>query len=149
MCYRKRRGDSQEERCNLRKLFAVLVFVGLASNAAAQVLVINPTKAEFNASADHNLTENEIALVSSYELRVFVTCATVPLRVLNLAKPTPDANNLIIVDIVSLVRSLPVGDYFATVAVKGPGGESISTPSNPFQVTVRAPVAPTNLRVTK
>jgi hypothetical protein len=131
------------------KKFVFVLFLLFPVAAEAQTLVINPTRAEFNASVDHNATENETALVTNYELRVFAAGGTVPVRVLNLAKPTPDANNLITADIVTLVRSLPVGDYFATVAAKGPGGESISSPSNPFQVTVRAPVAPTNLRVTK
>lgn len=128
-------------------IFAILLF---SSGTFVQAqTVINPTTAVFNASADHNVVENGINLVSNYELRVYRINETIVVKTLNLNKPTPDATNTIISDITSFVLSLVVGDYYATVVAKGPGGESVSAPSNPFQVSVRIPAAPTNLRITK
>ena len=129
-------------------VFLALFILLVPSTLYAQ-LVVNPTKAVFTPSTDHATVENEVPLVTNYELRVFIPNGTVPLRTLNLNKPAPDANNEITVTITSLIASLPVGEYFATVAAKGPGGEAVSTPSNPFTVVARAPTAPTTLRITK
>lgn len=131
-----------------RALFLLILLLMIPTSAYAQV-VINPTKAIFVASADHNVVENEVPVVTNYELRIYVAGGTVPLRTLNLNKPTPDTNNEITVTISTLVASLPVGDYFGKVAAKGPGGEAVSEPSNPFTVAVRPPTAPTTLRFTK
>lgn len=131
-----------------RLLFATLMLAALPMVANAQV-VINPTTATFTASPDHNITENAVPLVTNYELRIFQTNGTTPVRVVNLNKPTPDTSNVITVSVISTVLALPVGEYFGQVAAKGPGGEGVSTNSNPFQVQARAPGAPTNLIFTK
>lgn len=132
----------------MKRLPAVAIFLLISTSAYAQ-LVVNPTKAIFVASSDHNAVENEVPLVTNYELRIFVTGGTTPIRTLNLSKPAPDANNEITVSITSFVASLPVGDYFGKVAAMGPGGEAVSEASNPFTVAVRPPTAPTTLRFTK
>jgi hypothetical protein len=132
----------------MKRVFFVLFLLLVPSTVFAQ-LVINPTKAQFTPSADHNTVENGVALVSNYELRIFQSGSTVVFKTVNLDKPAPDATNTITVSITSTIASLPLGDYFATVAAKGPGGEAVSDPSNPFQVAARPPTAPTNLRITK
>ena len=132
-----------------RVFFLSIVALLLVPSTVYGQLVVNPTKAIFNPSTDHATIENEVPLVTNYELRIFIPNGTVPIRVLNINKPDPDANNDITVSITALIASLPVGEYFATVAAKGPGGEAVSTPSNPFTVVARPPTAPTTLRITK
>lgn len=127
-----------------RLLFATLMLVAFPMIANAQ-LVVNPLTATFTASPDHNVVENTVPLVSSYELRIFQSGGTTPVKVTNLNKPTPDASNVISVSVVTVMATLAPGDYFAQVAAKGPGGEGVSTNSNPFQIQARAPGAPTNL----
>lgn len=129
-------------------LFALAVVLLVPAFAYGQP-VINPTRAQFTASVDHNAVENEVAVVSNYELRIFPLNGTTPIRTLNLNKPTPDATNTIVVTITSTVSTLPVGDYIARVATRGPGGEAVSDLSNPFTVAVRPPTAATNLVITK
>lgn len=132
----------------MRKTLFTLIFILFPVVLFAQP-VINPTTAEFVASVDHNVVENGASVVASYELRVFAADGVTLVRALNLNKPTPTAANLIIVTITTLMAALPIGDYVARVAAKGPGGETLSALSNPFQVAVRPPTAPTNLRITK
>lgn len=132
----------------MRKLVVALVLLLVPTTVFAQV-VVNPTKAQFTASVDHNVTENETALVTNYELRIFQADGNTFVRALNLNKPTPDAANTIIVTITTVTTSLPLGDYVARVAVRGPGGETVSELSNPFQVSARPPIAPTKLLITK
>jgi hypothetical protein len=132
----------------MKKILLAITFLLIPASVLAQP-VINPTTAAFTASVDHNVVENGVSLVSNYELRIFTTGGTVPVRVQNLNKPTPDATNTITASITSVVTALPLGEYYATVAAKGPGGESVSAPSNPFSVAARVPAAPTNLRITK
>lgn len=132
----------------IKKIILILVFIFLPSFVFAQP-VVNPTKVEFQASADHDVMMNSVAILTNYELRIYPIDSTVATRILNLNKPTPDASGKIVVSIVSTIESLPVGNYFSVLAAKGPGGEGVTPPSNPFQVTVRAPAAPTSLQITK
>lgn len=130
------------------KKLALLVFLLIPTIAESQT-VINPTRAQFNPSADHNTVENGVTIVTGYELQIFPASGTTPIRTVNLDKPVPDAGNVIVIDIQQLVVSLPVGTYTAKVLAKGPGGETASESSNSFQVAVRPPTAPTNLVITK
>lgn len=132
----------------MKKLLLIAILVLFPAIASAQV-VVNPTKAQFTASVDHNVVENGVALVTSYELRIFQPDGNTFVRALNLNKPTPDATNTIIVTISTVTTSLPIGDYVARVAARGPGGETVSELSNPFSVTARPPAAPTKVLITK
>lgn len=132
----------------MKRLLAAVLFLLIPSTLYAQV-VINPTRAEFVASADHNVVEHEQPLVTSYELRIYQVNGTTPIRIDNLGKPAPDAANKIVVPITTIIAQLAIGDYFGRVAAKGPGGETVSEVSNPFTVTIRAPSAPTSLIFTK
>jgi hypothetical protein len=130
-------------------LLSSLLVLGFAGTINGQTLVINPTTATFTASPDHSAVQNTVPLVSNYELRIFQSGGTTPVRTVNLNKPTPDASNVITVSVVSTMALLAPGDYFGQVAAIGPGGEGVSANSNPFQVKPRAPGAPTNLLFSK
>ena len=73
----------------MRTLVAVCVCLLLAASASAQN-VVNPTKVEFTASADH-------AVLTSYVLGHFLPGATDPMQEVDLGKPTPDAAQLCVV----------------------------------------------------
>ena len=132
----------------MRKIFLTALFLIIPTISYSQV-VVNPTKAIFTASVDHNTTENGVDIITSYELRIYTLSGTIPLKTMNLNKPNPDFNNVIEVNISSTVVTLPVGDYVARVAAKGPGGENNSEISNTFQVAVRPPTAPTKVQIIK
>jgi hypothetical protein len=135
----------------MKRILLTVLFltISLIPSIVEGQVVINPTKAQFVASVDHNVIENTVPIVTSYELRIFLPNGTNPMKTFGLSKPTPDANNIIVVTITEVLATLPIGEYTAKVATIGPGGEAISLASNPFQVTVRAPVAATGLIITK
>jgi hypothetical protein len=80
----------------------------------------------FNASTDHD------ALVSSYLLEIFPSGADpetgTAIASDNLGKPSPDAANEIQLDRSAFFGALAAGDYIATVAAVGDGGQSRSAP---------------------
>jgi hypothetical protein len=115
-------------------VLAAAVLMLFPSAAAAQ-LVINATTAEFTPSPDHDtLTKYRKPLVESYVLMISQSGTTGTLRSVDLGKPAPGADGLIRVDFAALMATpLPGGiEYRARVAATGPGGKSISEPSNPF-----------------
>lgn len=129
----------------MKRLVISGLFLLLPIAVSAQTPVINPNFAQFTASVDHNTVENTVPLVTSYELRIFQSGGTTPVKLIDLGKPTPDGTNTIVATITTSMKELPPGDYFGRVAAKGPGGENVSASSNPFQIQVRAPAAPINL----
>jgi hypothetical protein len=80
----------------------------------------------FNASTDHD------TLVSSYLLEIFPAGAdpssATAVASDNLGKPTPNAANEIQLDRSAFFGALAGGDYIATVAAVGDGGQSRSAP---------------------
>lgn len=130
-------------------LLAVVSLCLLLPTAASAQVVVNPNFAQFTPSADHDVVENTVPLLTNYELRVFVVNTTAsPVAIMNVGKPAP-VSGVIKVTITTTLATIPPGDYYAVVAAKGPGGENVSLASNPFQLAVRKPVAPTNLTVIK
>jgi hypothetical protein len=122
-------------------LFALLI----AAPAAAQT-VVNPTRAEFTASADHTTVVNGTAVLTGYQLDTMTGTATGALAfTVSLGKPTPGAGNKISV-VVSQLATLATGTYVATVSAVGPGGAGKSAPSAPF-VRIGPAAAPTGLSV--
>src|SRR5574343_1977664 len=111
----------------------VAVMTLLAVPAAMAQPVLNPTKAEFIASADHDAMFGGVALVTRYELRHYVVGTTTPVAVFDLGKPTPDANGLIVATFPPLAPSATI--YFARVYTIGPEGESASNDSNQYGFT--------------
>ena len=122
------------------RIFWVAVFIGITTSAPAQT-VVNPTKAEFVASTDHNVLVNGAPVLTSYQLDIMAGTATGALALtVSLGKPTPGAGNLITVTVPQLA-ALPNGSYVGTVSAVGPGGAGKSDPSNPF-ARISAPAAP-------
>jgi len=123
----------------LALLISLLLALFVTTNASAQV--INPTAVEFDASADHNTVVLTTPVLTSYELRVFkVTTPTVVDKRLNLAKPSPVAGKIMVID-KAFFDSLAPGEYVARVAAIGPSGEGESTVTAPFG-RMSAPAAP-------
>ena len=126
-------------RFALATVLAMLTFFAFTSPASAQV--VNPTAVEFDASADHNAVVLTTPVVTNYELRIFKqTTPTVVDKRLNLAKPTPVAGKIIVIN-KAFFDSLTVGEYIAKVAAIGPAGEGESTATAPFG-RMTAPAAP-------
>ena len=77
-------------------------------DAAAQATV-NPTKAQFSPSPDHNATNSDgTPVVSSYRIEFFLIGASAPFQTVSLGKPTPDGTNTINVDLTSAFVGWPV-----------------------------------------
>jgi hypothetical protein len=113
---------------------------------------INPTTAQFLASADHNTTtSNGTPTVVRYELDFYLTGAAQPFRVLSLGKPTPDATNNISINLSTLFGGAlpPAGIvYESRVLAIGPGGSGTSNVSNTFEYSVSAaPATPKNIHI--
>ena len=123
------------------RVSCLIVLVGLLglwpSNAAAQPEV-NPTRALFNASADHNATGGGgTPVVQSYEIGLFIVGASQPFQTVSIGKPTPDGTGTISVDMTAAFLGWPIvgTNYVADVAAGGPGGVSHSALSNTFSFT--------------
>jgi regulation of enolase protein 1 (concanavalin A-like superfamily) len=86
-----------------------------------------PKQVGFTASSDHSTS-----LVTGYRLEIFAASANpstaTAIATSDLAKPTPGANNEIIVDRATFFSGLASGTYQATVSAYGPGGSSRGTP---------------------
>lgn len=140
----------------MRYVFVVVVLLPLlaVSPSAAQTIV-NPTRAMFTASADHNAvwTDNSTTppttgpMVDHYELQFSLmagTFATVFTQ--NILKPTPGAGNTITVQfatfptLAAFANGLPKNTlYSAKVAAVNLAGATASPVSNPF---VNCPCSP-------
>ena len=121
--------------------------------AAGQTTVVNPKVVEFDPSADHaTLTAEGHALVTRYDLQIFLPGATQPISTASLGKPAADADGKIRVDFSTVLVGWPPanGTYEARVAAVGPTGSGQSDPSNPFdfQVGVTPPLCTFTLSTT-
>jgi hypothetical protein len=107
---------------------------GAARVASAQV-VIDPDIVEFTPSPDHLAVNKQGAeVVDVYELWFYLPGAARPFQVVGLEKPAPGNDGKIRVRYRSLLISTPPSGvlYEARVAATGPGGRSLSAPSNTF-----------------
>src|SRR5437867_2733822 len=118
---------------------AVLVMATIAvSPRSAAAQMVNPTRAQFNASPDHNATTSDgTPIVASYRIEFFLIGASAPFQTNSLGKPTPDGTNTITVDLTSILVGWPVigTTYVSDVAAVGPGGSTPSALSNTFSFT--------------
>lgn len=119
-----------------RILVAVALLLLVATASAAQT-VLNPNYVEFAPSPDHAVVVSGVGpLVESYELRFYASGATAPQQTSNLGKPTPNAQNLCVVDIASTIIAFPISpttSYTARLVASGVAGASPeSAPSNSF-----------------
>ena len=117
---------------------------------SAQTVTVQPTKAEFTASVNHNdvITGTTTPVVTSYTITVLAGSTTV-LAAVSLGKPTPDGTNTISVPLSSIAGflSLPKNTvYTSAVTTVGPAGTATSALSNPF-VFAPVPVAVSGLVV--
>jgi hypothetical protein len=110
------------------------ILAASASRAIAQP-ALNPTKAVFSPSPDHNATlPDGTPVVASYRLDLFLSGASAPFQSNPLGKPSPDTSGIITVDLTSILVGWPIAGtvYVADVAAVGPGGSAASALSNTF-----------------
>jgi hypothetical protein len=122
----------------MRRLLIALAAAAclLTTGLAAEQNVQNPTGVSFTASADH-------ALVDRYVLGVFTSATeTIPVREVDLGKPTPDTNQVCSVSI--NLQPLPFGaNYLGRVrAVASTAMSDWSEASNPFDRVPGKPSTP-------
>lgn len=140
-----------------RVTFRLWMAVGLvvwpwaSASAEAQTLVINPTRVSFTVSADHNrtltLAGDSIALVTRYELEVYLPGATQPMTTSDLGKPSAADGADVSLDRAAVFVALPVGAYEGAVAAIGPGGIGRSARTPPFgRLTAPAPPPAASVR---
>ncbi|MET0163699.1 MAG: BACON domain-containing carbohydrate-binding protein, partial [Vicinamibacterales bacterium] len=122
------------------KIYCVVLagLLGVWPSQAAAQATVNPTRALFNASADHSATDGGgTSLVQSYEIGLYILGASQPFQTVSIGKPTPDGTGTITVDMTSAFLGWPIvgTNYTADVAAVGPGGVARSTLSNTFSFT--------------
>jgi hypothetical protein len=100
--------------------------------------VNNPRGVQFTASADH-------AQIDSYELSIFRPTGTL-LQVLNVGKPTPDANNICTVQLNVQPISFGVG---YTVQMTARAGTAVSDPVDAVNKFNRVPGGSSNVVIIK
>ena len=136
-----------------RLLLLSVLLSAAASTAWAQpsTYVVNPSRVQFTASADHAvMLPDGTPMVSRYELRIYAQNATEPVTTTDLGKPAPVAGD-ITTDITSVLGSLPLSatvQYVARVVAVGQTGVGVSDPSNPFG-RVGSPAIPQNVRASR
>ena len=128
-------------------LLVVAFAVTAPSDALAQTL--NPTTAEFNPSADHNVTlASGLPAVTRYDLEFYTPGAASPFQVNSLGKPNPQGDGVIRVLLSSVLTAFPSPGivYDSTVTAVGPGGSGRSARSNTFMFTAPCTysIAPTS-----
>ncbi len=118
-----------------RSTVSVLFALVLATPAAAQTLVTATSGITFPASPDHAVVVLGVAKVDHYDLNVVAANAVGAIAFTRgLGKPTPDANNNILLPpIVEFGTSTPATEYVATVVAVGLSGDrGVSPISDPF-----------------
>lgn len=133
-------------------IVALILVTGLLAFAlptAAQTVVVNPTTVEFTASADHNaLGLDGVALISRYDMRIYIESGMTLVTTIALGKPTPLAGQISVTNAAWFSPLQPNTRMVAKVVAVGPTGEAASTASNPFGVA-GPPAAPTAATVKK
>lgn len=133
-------------KCFATCVLACLAWIGLPAPVAAQT-VVNPTAVEFEPSADHAAVFLGSPVVTRYELRFQFVGATEPVTTVDLGKPSPQ-DGKIRVTVPQFLTLTPKTEYEARVAAIGPGGEGVSTPTDPFGRS-GPPAAPTAAAVVR
>jgi hypothetical protein len=108
-----------------------------STTLGAQTVTVDPRYAEFTASADHNTVVSGQPILTGYTLRFYLPGALEPFQSAPLGKPTPDALNVIRIELASSITAFPTAGlvYEARVSADGPGGTAASAVSNQFQFT--------------
>src|ERR1700722_99407 len=102
-------------------LTSLLVALSCTSAAAQSV---NPTQAQFKASADQSSTLSDgTPVLQYYQLELYVVGAASPFQTVNLGKPTPDATGTITLDLTTVFMGWPLPGIFydMDMVAVGPG----------------------------
>lgn len=116
---------------------------------ASQAYAQSTYRAQFNASPDHARQEHGVAVLTKYEVLVYrQTDPNVIIATVDVGKPTPVNDDMIIANVDGPFKLLPAGnDYIARVRAVGPGGAVVSPMSDPFPLQPAAPVGwPTQMK---
>jgi hypothetical protein len=113
---------------------AVLLLAPAGSFAQS---IVDPTTAEFDPSADHNVTISGVPVVDHYEIGFYLIAAAQPFQVNPLGKPSPGVDGKIRVALGP--RPAPGVVYEARVSAVGPGGAGLSAVSNDFTFSAPPP----------
>ncbi|HXH06677.1 MAG TPA: BACON domain-containing protein, partial [Vicinamibacterales bacterium] len=139
-------GYRSMRRSRLAASVAALLWPALVS---AQTL--DPQRAEFDPSADHDAVVDGQPVVSRYVLEFYLVGAAQPFQTGDMGKPAPDPDGKIRVSLLAVLGALPSPGivYEARVAAIGPGGTSRSEPSNQFMFSspCTATLSPTSASV--
>lgn len=130
-------------------LLVLTLLLSSVTGLSAQTLT-NPSTVQFTASADQNAVVNTVAVLTSYEIRLYDSAGATLKSTLNIGKPTPDATNTISnSQLATVYATVPAGTYTVKVAAVGPGGANETPASAPFTVAVPKPAAPTAAPIIK
>ena len=132
----------------MKKLLLAALLLTIPGLASAQTVTITDTATfAFTASSDHNTLFGGTPILTNYSLTFTVVGQTTPAFTVNLAKPTPDAQNQIITaPIKKLAPILPNTEYTARLSAVGPGGTNSVNLASPFGYPGPA-TAPGNFRI--
>jgi len=119
-----------------------LLLCAVATSAAAQSVIVNPTTIQFAPSADHAVVlPDGQPMVASYEARYALEGSATVVCAVSLGKPTPVSSLISMPLPLSCVPVSQSARYVVRVAAVGPTGSSASGPSGPF-ASVGSPSAP-------
>jgi hypothetical protein len=132
----------------MKQMLLLIVACSLWSSSAFAQTVTNPTVVNFTASPDHNTVVGGIPLLDHYDLLLITGGTTVTAFTQGLAKPTPNASNVISVPLSSgfVAAMTPNTLYTATLNAVGNGGTSSAPADRPF-ARLGPPAPGTNVQV--
>ena len=126
----------------MRPWLVVVAWAALASSAAAQSVLVNPTTIQFAPSADHAVVlPDGQPMVTGYEARYALEGSATVICATSLGKPTPVSSLISMPLPLSCVPVSQSARYVVRVAAVGPTGSGLSGPSGPFAF-VGSPSAP-------
>ena len=110
------------------RLGCFLIALAFAVPAVAQS-VVNPSRFEFDPSADHNTITNGVPVLSHYELEVYSQSRASLVQSIAVGKPSPEADGKIRIDFATVASSALVPNelYLADVVAVGPAGRAASS----------------------
>ncbi|HET7620079.1 MAG TPA: BACON domain-containing protein, partial [Vicinamibacterales bacterium] len=116
----------------------VAAFLVCGAVPAYAQAVIDPQRAEFTPSTDHNTVVDGVAVVDGYRLDIYVSGSSTTVERVELGKPSPESDGQIRVNFLSLLSTpLTAGvTYEARIVAHGPGGETASGLTNTFSFSI-------------
>jgi len=110
----------------------------------AQTPVTAASGVSFVPSADHGANNADgTPVVSNYEWRYVPGAGCQPVPAVDIGKPAPVAGSILVKPLAGMGTLTANCNYTGVIVAVGPGGEGVSTPSDPFVRSVaKAPAAP-------